>query len=35
MNNAKTLLMNKGYTEVMVITILSTVADFGMTQVRW
>jgi len=35
MNNAKTLLMNKGYTEDIAITILSTVADFGITQVRW
>jgi len=33
MRNARTLLMNKGYTEDEAVTILSTAADFGITQV--
>ena len=33
MNNARMMLMKKGYSEDQAITILSTVADFGITQV--
>jgi acetamidase/formamidase len=33
MNNAKMVLMKKGYSEDQAITILSTAADFGITQV--